>query len=385
MKERELIDTLRLRGQDLDALLYSLRSTDSHDLATSRRRTQRWAIDTRRAVLTMVNEHGNSRHYLTVLPNLSSGGFSALHGGFLHPGSQCIVTLPDVQGNPRALAGKIVRCRHLQKNLHELGIELHDRISPREFIDFGDEHVFTRERVDVADLKGTLLIVEDSRAYQRLIGAYFRGSGLELVFATSGDEALARLEEFPDMAFVDYQIPAPDGLEVIRRARNNGYVGGLVLLTADSTPGLRKQAIEAGASEMLSKPCAPEALHQAAAEYLLIRQPDEVPAGNIYSDADPKTISPEMIRDYIGELQQEARQITKGLDSKDIDAAREAIRRIRSTAAAYGFGSIGAAAREALTLLETEGPEAATVPVQRLISACKRANPPKGSAGAAAA
>lgn len=384
MKARELIDTLRLHPRELEELLFSLRSSTAHDLATSRRRTQRWAINSRRAVLTMRNEHGEPRHYVTVVPNLSSGGCSALHGGFLHPGSRCVVTLPDVQGRPRSLSGVIVRCRHLQKNLHEIGVELSERISPRDFIDFGDEHVFTRERVDVADLKGTLLIIEDSRPYQRLIEAYFKGSGLEMVFASSGTEALARLEQFPDMAFVDYQIPEPDGLEVIRRARNNGYVGGLVLLTADSTPGLRKRAIEAGASEMLSKPCAPEALHQAAAEYLLIRHPDEVPAGAIYSDADLAVISLEMIREFIAELHNDAKRITQGLDSKQFDQAREGIRRIRSTAAAYGFASIGAAARETLRLMENEGPDAATVSVQRLVAACKRAHPPRDSESAVA-
>ncbi len=381
MSEHSLYDTLRLGPRELKQLLESLDALPRKAPAKSRRSTQRWGLTGRRCVLTVQNEGDEVRHFAARARNLSSGGLAVLHGGYLHVGSGCIVTMSDLTGKTHQMQARVARCRHLQRHLHDLGLAFSEKINPRDFIDFGDAHAFTREQVDVKDLKGTLLVVEDSRMFQKVIGAYFKGSGLEIIYAVDGEGGLVALDEHPDMVFVDYILPTYDGVEFIRRARNHGYSGAMVLLTIDNTPGLRQEAISAGANEMLSKPCSPEALHQAAAEYILSNDLALADAGKIHSNADPAVMTEEMIREYIVDINKKADAITAALVAKDVAGAREAMRRIRASAGGFGFEAISLAARSALKALDaTMSVEESSLEIRRLVSACRRADLPRSEA-----
>jgi len=60
----------------------------------------------------------------------------------------------------------------------------------------------------------------------------------------------------PDLIIVDYMMPAPDGIEFIRRIRELPHLAELPMLmvTADHEKEVRYRALEAGANDFLTKP-----------------------------------------------------------------------------------------------------------------------------------
>ncbi len=71
------------------------------------------------------------------------------------------------------------------------------------------------------DVKGRrrVLIVEDEPALRMSYERHFKPR-YDLIFASTGAEALARLaEERPDVAVLDMRLPDTDGVELLRRIR----------------------------------------------------------------------------------------------------------------------------------------------------------------------
>ncbi len=64
------------------------------------------------------------------------------------------------------------------------------------------------------------------------------------------------LENVPDLVIVDYMMPPPDGLEFIRRFRASPVNADVpvIMITADHEKETRYAALEAGASDFLTKP-----------------------------------------------------------------------------------------------------------------------------------
>ena len=64
-----------------------------------------------------------------------------------------------------------------------------------------------------------VLIVEDEPALRLSYERHFKPR-YDLIFASTGAEALARLaEERPDVAVLDMRLPDTDGVELLRRIR----------------------------------------------------------------------------------------------------------------------------------------------------------------------
>ena len=73
----------------------------------------------------------------------------------------------------------------------------------------------------------------------------------------SGKEAIAACEkERFDIIFLDHMMPEMDGLEVLRRARENHIATPVMLLTAKSEIEDRVAGLNAGADDYLPKPFA---------------------------------------------------------------------------------------------------------------------------------
>jgi DNA-binding response OmpR family regulator len=58
----------------------------------------------------------------------------------------------------------------------------------------------------------------------------------------------------PRAIVLDVMIPPPDGLEVCRRLRSGGWAGGVVIVSARSSPADREAATLAGVDRFLAKP-----------------------------------------------------------------------------------------------------------------------------------
>lgn len=99
-----------------------------------------------------------------------------------------------------------------------------------------------------------ILIVDDEPAIrdslQLILKAHF-----DVLVAENGEDALHLLSSVtPDLVLLDVSMPKVDGLETLRRMRDQGVSIPVVMLTASTTVRTAVQAIKLGALDYLNKP-----------------------------------------------------------------------------------------------------------------------------------
>lgn len=126
-----------------------------------------------------------------------------------------------------------------------------------------------------------ILLVDDSRTVRRTLEWSLRGGGWTILQASDGLEALDLLRrQKVDLAFVDLNMPRMDGIELLRSVRSDEALRLLpvVLLTTENREIDRRSALDAGATDYLTKPGTPALLREKA-EALLRTSPAAPSAG----------------------------------------------------------------------------------------------------------
>jgi len=109
-------------------------------------------------------------------------------------------------------------------------------------------------------MKGAILVVEDEQAIADLVRAYLRRDGFEVVWASSGEQALEELARHPvRLVVLDIGLPGIDGFEVCRRLRARTAVP-ILILSAREDEVDRVAGLEAGADDYVTKPFSPREL-----------------------------------------------------------------------------------------------------------------------------
>jgi DNA-binding response OmpR family regulator len=102
-----------------------------------------------------------------------------------------------------------------------------------------------------------VLLVEDSERLQRSIGTGLRKSGYAVDIAGTGPDGLWQAQSHDyDVIVLDIMLPGFDGLELLRRLRQEGKDTHVLLLTAKDTVADRVAGLRAGADDYLIKPFA---------------------------------------------------------------------------------------------------------------------------------
>jgi len=102
-----------------------------------------------------------------------------------------------------------------------------------------------------------VLIVDDNAANAELLEAYIRELPCEIEVASSGQQALEKVEEFePDIILLDIMMPDMSGLEVCRLLKGDENTSDIpvIMVTALSELEDVEKAVEAGTDDFLSKP-----------------------------------------------------------------------------------------------------------------------------------
>jgi CheY-like chemotaxis protein len=105
--------------------------------------------------------------------------------------------------------------------------------------------------------KTRVLLVEDAPFLRYAFGRLLRMHGFEVCEATDGSEALRAVPEFhPQLVLTDLMMPVMDGVELIRRLHGEPQTADLpvVAITADATDQAERQARDAGAVDVITKP-----------------------------------------------------------------------------------------------------------------------------------
>jgi CheY-like chemotaxis protein len=121
-------------------------------------------------------------------------------------------------------------------------------------------------------MKRTVLLVDDDTRNIFALSSVLERRGMEVLTATTGNEALSVLDSRSDVAIVlmDIMMPGMDGYETIQAIRAKAVFRRLPILalTAKAMKGDREKCLEAGASDYLAKPVNVEQLLSALRMWL---------------------------------------------------------------------------------------------------------------------
>jgi two-component system response regulator AtoC len=100
-----------------------------------------------------------------------------------------------------------------------------------------------------------VLVVDDDRDLRFLLSSLLGSEGYEVIAASEGGEALARLrQEHPDVILLDLKMPGLDGVKTLERLRQSRCRTPVILLTAHSDLLSPVQAARLGAYDFITKP-----------------------------------------------------------------------------------------------------------------------------------
>ncbi len=106
-----------------------------------------------------------------------------------------------------------------------------------------------------------ILICDDERDIVSALKIYLEAEGYRTFAAANGREALAILDrEDIHLVLLDIMMPVMDGVEALRRMRDEGNDVPVLLLTAKAEVRDRVAGLDAGADDYLTKPFAMEEL-----------------------------------------------------------------------------------------------------------------------------
>ncbi|HEY5540124.1 MAG TPA: sigma-54 dependent transcriptional regulator [Coriobacteriia bacterium] len=100
-----------------------------------------------------------------------------------------------------------------------------------------------------------VLIVDDEKNMRWVLVQALSAEGFDVAEAVDGVSALESVsDQEPDVMVLDHRMPAPDGMEVLRKLRAKGLSFPIIMLTAHGNVATAVEAMKAGASEYLTKP-----------------------------------------------------------------------------------------------------------------------------------
>lgn len=101
-----------------------------------------------------------------------------------------------------------------------------------------------------------VLILEDEDGIRSFINVNLKRNGFEVVEASTGEEALKKIENEKniDVAVLDVMLPGISGFDVCRKLRDKYPDMGIIMLTAKSQEADKVEGFETGADDYVVKP-----------------------------------------------------------------------------------------------------------------------------------
>jgi len=102
---------------------------------------------------------------------------------------------------------------------------------------------------------GKVLVIEDEKAQWLILTGFLSHQGFEADWASSGQEALARLQAEPyDLVLLDFRLPDMDGLDLLSKLRKLQPEIPVIMITAFGTIEVAVSAMKVGVFNFLTKP-----------------------------------------------------------------------------------------------------------------------------------
>ncbi len=107
----------------------------------------------------------------------------------------------------------------------------------------------------------TVLIIDDDRLTRWSMSTVLGRAGYQVKEAVSGKAGLSKISEAsPRVVLTDIALPDMDGFALLRAIRAQHPRLPVILMSADATAAMGRDAIRQGAFAWLGKPCDPKEL-----------------------------------------------------------------------------------------------------------------------------
>jgi two-component system response regulator ResD len=147
--------------------------------------------------------------------------------------------------------------------------------------------------------RGSILVVDDEPTIAEVVSRYLERAGYRTTIAGDGLEAIeAAASERPDLVVLDLMLPGIDGLEVMRRLREqHAEPTAVILLTAKGEESDRVIGLRLGADDYVVKPFSPAEL--VARVDAVLRRIDSTPVREAPIELSDMTIDPGARRVFV--------------------------------------------------------------------------------------
>ena len=347
-----LVRTIRLTEERLEKILDRL-DVMGNSAAANKRATPRYTYRINGCVVHLQQPgDGSSTPFLVATRNLSAGGISFLHGGFVHPHSKCLVQLISAHGAWVNVTGTVLHCRYLESGIHEVALRFDAGIDPADYCPDA--------------LTSRVLLVTDDQAVVRLANVLLAQLKAAAEVADCGAVAVEKVAvECYDAVLVDLELSEEEGMDVVRELRASGYRGAVLAAASGQTPVDRELCLTAGCDACLPKPLERESV-LGLLECLHEKPPVGAQTGG-ESLAQALTGFAATLPARIRALEEAAEA---GLCRELVKLARD----LNGEAAAYGHDTLAAAAEKVRTAAgKDQPPPDLAQHVNELIHQCLRA------------
>ncbi len=100
-----------------------------------------------------------------------------------------------------------------------------------------------------------ILVAEDDLPLQKMMCAFLKLNGFDVIPASDGNEALAAFDHImPDLAIIDIMMPGRNGFEVTSEIRESFPLLPILIVTARDTLDDKRTGFSSGADDYLTKP-----------------------------------------------------------------------------------------------------------------------------------
>jgi len=100
-----------------------------------------------------------------------------------------------------------------------------------------------------------ILVVDDQFGIRILLNEIFKKEGYVTYQAANGEQALSLVKEKqPDLIILDMKIPGMDGIEILKRLKDDALKARVIIMTAYGELDMIQEAMALGAITYFSKP-----------------------------------------------------------------------------------------------------------------------------------
>jgi DNA-binding response OmpR family regulator len=100
-----------------------------------------------------------------------------------------------------------------------------------------------------------VLMVDDEEQFRSTTKKILNRRGFETILAASGEEAVDRLKEKPDVVVLDIKMPGMNGHQALKKIKERSPGLPVIMLTGQGTIPSAREALVQGAFDYLAKPC----------------------------------------------------------------------------------------------------------------------------------